>query len=101
MPFNHSFVLKAGDPKRDENNPDKLGTVNVVQADGVFIDDLFDFFARYEQKVHSDEFICNAMKIKRSKESGVVLSSNFSCRNSCSRCFFTDFSCQNSHALQA
>ncbi len=37
-------------------------TVNIVQADSAFIDGLFDFFARYVQKVHSDEFICKAMK---------------------------------------
>jgi hypothetical protein len=49
MPFNFQplFVLKTGDPKRDEMNPDKLGEVNVVQAEGAFLDSLFDFFARY------------------------------------------------------
>ena len=65
MPFNHSFVLKTGNPKRDKINPNKLGMVKVVQADGAFIDDLFDFFARYVQKVHSDEFIRNTMKVNQ------------------------------------
>ena len=64
MYFNHSFVLKTVDPKRDKINPDKLAKeVNIVKADGDFIDGLFDFFARYLWKVHSDEFIRKAMKI--------------------------------------
>ena len=47
MYFNHSFVLKTGAPNRVEINPDKLAKVDIVKADGAFIDDLFDFFARY------------------------------------------------------
>ena len=33
-----------------------LGTVNIVEADSTLIDGVFDFFAQYVQKVHSDEF---------------------------------------------
>ena len=57
------FVLKTGDPKRDEIDPDVLRTVTIVQADSAFIYELFDFFARCVQKVHSDEFIRKTMKI--------------------------------------
>ena len=57
------FILKTGGPKRDKIDPDVLGRVNIVQADSTFIDGLFDFFAWYVQKVHSDEFICKNLNI--------------------------------------
>jgi hypothetical protein len=63
MYFNHSFVLKTGAPNWEEINPVKLAKVDIVTADGDFIDGLFDFFARYVQKVHSDEFICKGLKL--------------------------------------
>jgi len=66
MYFNNSFVLKKVDPNRDKINPDKLAKgINIVKEEGNFIDGLFDFFARYVRKVHSDEFIRRAMKITK------------------------------------
>lgn len=66
MYFNNSFVLKKVDPNRDKINPDKLAKgINIVKEEGNFIDGLFDFFARYVRKVHSDEFIRKAMKINK------------------------------------
>ncbi len=48
---------------REEINPDELSKVDIVEADRDFIDGLFDFFARYVQKVHSDEFIRKGLKL--------------------------------------
>ena len=65
MYFNQSFVLTTGAPNREEINPDKLAKVDIVRADGDFKDSLFDFFARYVQKVHSDDFIRKSLKLGR------------------------------------
>jgi hypothetical protein len=63
MYFNQSFVLRTGTPNRDEINPDKLAKVDIVRADEDFKESLFDFFLRYVQKVHMDDFICKSLKL--------------------------------------
>ncbi len=63
--FNQSFVLKIGAPNRKEINPDKLAKVDIVKADGDFKNSLFYFFARYVQKVHSNDFIHKGLKLSR------------------------------------
>ena len=63
MSTNHSF--KTDNPNRDNIDPDKLGKFNVLRADEDTINGLFDFFARYVRKVHSDEFIRNGLKLAK------------------------------------
>jgi hypothetical protein len=63
MTNDHSFIVKTDDPNRDKIDPDKLGKFNVLRADEDEIDGLFDFFARYVRKVHSDEFIRKGLKL--------------------------------------
>ena len=55
--------MTTGAPNREEINPDKLAKVDIVKADGDFKDSLFDFFARYVRKVHSDDFIHKSLKL--------------------------------------
>ena len=57
MCINHSFIVKTGNPNRKNINPDKLGTLDITGAG------LFDFFARYVRKVHSNEFIRKTLKL--------------------------------------
>ena len=61
--FNQSFVQTTGAPNREKINPGKLAKVDIVRADGDFKDSLFDFFARYVQKVHLDDFIRKSLKL--------------------------------------
>ena len=63
MCINHSFILKTGDPNRENINPNELGTMDITGAKKADIDGLFDFFARYVRKVHSDEFIRKTLKL--------------------------------------
>lgn len=63
MCIDHSFIVKTGDPNRENINPDKLGTMDITGAEEADIDGLFDFFARYVQKMHSDEFIRKTLKL--------------------------------------
>ena len=63
MYINISFIVKTGDPNRENINPDKLGTLDITGAEEADIDGLFDFFARYVRKVHSDEFIRKTLKL--------------------------------------
>ena len=57
-----SFIVKTGNPNRENINPDALGSLHITGADEADIHGLFDFFARYVQKVHSDEFIRKTLK---------------------------------------
>ena len=57
--------MKTDDQHRDNIDPDKLGKFDVLQAGEDELDGLFDFFARYVRKVHSDEFIRNGLKLSR------------------------------------
>ena len=63
MCINHSFIVKTGNPNRKNINPDKLGMLDITGAEEADIDGLFDFFARYVRKVHSDEFIRKNLKL--------------------------------------
>ena len=54
--------MSTGDTKREQIDPDVLGTINVVEAGQGFIDGVLDFIARYVRKVHSDAFIRSTMK---------------------------------------
>ena len=63
MCIDHSFIVKTGDPNRENINPDELGTLDITGADEADNHGLFDFFARYVQKVHSDEFIRKTLKL--------------------------------------
>jgi hypothetical protein len=65
MCIDHSFIVKPGDPNRENINPDKLGTLDITGADEADNHGLFDFFARYVRKVHSDEFIRKALKLSK------------------------------------
>ena len=62
MCINLSFNVKTGDPNRENINPDALGLLHITGADEADIHGLFDFFARYVRKVHSDEFIRKTLK---------------------------------------
>ena len=63
MCIDPSFIVKTGNPNRENINPNKLGTLDITGAVEADIDGLFDFFARYVQKVHSDEFIRKTLKL--------------------------------------
>jgi len=63
MCIDPSFIVKTGNPNRENINPDKLGTLDITGAVEADIDGLFDFLARYVQKVHSDEFIRKTLKL--------------------------------------
>jgi hypothetical protein len=65
MCINHSFIfiVKTGNPNRENINPDELGTLDITGAEEADIDGLFDFFARFVRKVHSDEFIRKTLKL--------------------------------------
>ena len=62
MCINLSFNVKTGNPNRENINPDALGSLHITGADEADIHGLFDFFARYVRKVHSDEFIRKTLK---------------------------------------
>ena len=57
--------MKTDDQNRDNIDPDKLGKFDVLQAGEDELDGLFDFFARYVRKVHSDDFIRKGLKLSR------------------------------------
>jgi len=63
MCIDHSFIVKRGNPNRENINPDELGTLDITGADEADNNSLFDFFARYVQKVHSDDFIRKTLKL--------------------------------------
>ena len=63
MCIDHSFIVKTGDPNRENINPNKLGTLDITGADEADNHGLFDFFARYVRKVHSDDFIHKTLKL--------------------------------------
>ncbi len=48
---------------RENINPDELGTLDITGAEEADNHGLFDFFAHYVQKVHSDEFIRKTLKL--------------------------------------
>ena len=55
MCIDHSFIVKTGDPNRENMNPDELGTLDITGAEEADNHGLFDFFARYVRKLHSNE----------------------------------------------
>ncbi len=58
----NGFIFETGDLDRMAINPDLLGKgVKIVQG-GVIVNQIFDFFAQYVQKVHSDEFIHKCLR---------------------------------------
>ena len=57
--------MKTDDPNRDNIDPDKLVKFDVLRAGDDELDGLFDFFARYVRKVHSDDFIRKGLKLSR------------------------------------
>ena len=57
--------MKTDDPNRDNIDPDKLVYFDVLRAGDDELDGLFDFFARYVRKVHSDDFIRKGLKLSR------------------------------------
>jgi hypothetical protein len=63
MCIGHSFIVKTGNPNRENINPDELGTLDITGAEEADNHCLFDFFAGYVQKVHSDEFIRKTLKL--------------------------------------
>jgi len=63
MCIDHSFIVKTGDSNRENISPDELGTLDITGADEADNHGLFDFFARYVRKVHSDEFIRKTLKL--------------------------------------
>ena len=70
MCINLSFNVKTGNPNRENINPDALGSLHITGADEADIHGLFDFFARYVQKVHSDEFIRKTLKMGKGTSVG-------------------------------
>ena len=60
-----SFIARTGDPNKDNINPDELGRLDISRSDRDAIDDLFDFFARYVRKVHSDDIIHKTLQTNR------------------------------------
>ena len=63
MCIDHSFIVKTGDPNRENINPDELGTLDITGADEADNHGLFIFFACYVRKVHSNEFIRKTLKL--------------------------------------
>ena len=63
MCIDHSFIVKTGDSNRENINPDELGALDITGAEEADMNGLFDFFARYVRKVHSDEFIRKTLKL--------------------------------------
>ena len=57
--------MKTDDPNRDNIDPDKLVKFDVLRAGDDELDGLFDFFARYVRKLHSDDFIRKGLKLSR------------------------------------
>ncbi len=57
--------MKTGDPNRKNINPDKLGTLDITGAEEAYKHGLFEFFARYVQKVHSNELIRKTLKLDK------------------------------------
>jgi hypothetical protein len=65
MCIDRSFIVKTGDPNRKNINPDKLGTLDITGAEEAYKHGLFEFFARYVQKVHSNELIRKTLKLDK------------------------------------
>ncbi len=63
MCIDHSFIVKTGDPNRENINPGELGALDITGAEKADNHGLFDFFACYVQEVHSDEFIRKTLKL--------------------------------------
>ena len=63
MCIDHSFIVKTGDPNRENINPDELGTLDITGAEEADNHGLFDFFACCVRKVHSDDFIRKTLKL--------------------------------------
>ena len=57
--------MKTDDPNRDNIDPDKLVKFDVLRAGDDELDGLFDFFARYVRKLHSDDFFRKGLKLSR------------------------------------
>ncbi len=51
------LILETGDPERMVINPDLLGEGVKIVWGGVILNQIFDLFAQYVQKVHLDDFI--------------------------------------------
>jgi hypothetical protein len=65
MCIDHSFIVKTGDPNKKNINPEKLGTLDITGADEANKHGLFEFFACYVQKVHSNELIRKTLKLDK------------------------------------
>jgi len=50
MCIDYSFIVKTGDPNRENINPDELGTLDITGADEADNHGLFDFFARMYER---------------------------------------------------
>ncbi len=51
------FILVTGDPERMAFDPDLLGEGVKIEQGSNKLNQIFNLFARYVRKVHSDEFI--------------------------------------------
>ncbi len=56
------FILKTGDPERTAINPDLLGEGVKIDWGSIILNQIFDLFAQYVQKMHSDEFIHKCLR---------------------------------------
>ncbi len=55
------FFLLTGDPGRAALDPDLQGKMVKIEWGSNLINQIFNFIARYVQKVHADEHICRAI----------------------------------------
>jgi hypothetical protein len=56
------FILVAGNPERTAYNPDLLGEGVKIEQGSNMLNQIFNLFARYVQKVHSDKFIRKCLR---------------------------------------
>ncbi len=56
------FILVTGDPERTAFDPNLLGEGVKIEQGRDILNQIFNLFARYVLKVHSDEFIRNCLR---------------------------------------
>ncbi len=58
---NNLFFLLTGDPRRETLDPDLLGEIVKIEQGSNLLNQIFNLFARYVRKVHSDKHICKVL----------------------------------------
>jgi hypothetical protein len=56
------FFLLTGDPGRTTFDPDLLGEMVKIEQGSDLLNQIFNLFFRFVQKVHSDEHICKCLR---------------------------------------